>query len=117
MSKRRPDPDRIANELRGASGFFTRADAPAPREVPPPTETAPPVAARTAPAPEPAPPVRPGRPPRRRMIRHPFELYMDQLDRLREAAEEQRRRGGAGSMSRMVRDAIDRYLNEQSPAD
>ncbi len=111
MSKHRPDPDKIANELRGASSFFKRPDAPAPQEparseeiiAPPPIQPAPPL--------EPAPP---GRPLKRQMIRHPFELYMDQLDRLREVAEQQRQRGEAGSMSKMVRDAIDRYLDEQS---
>ena len=50
------------------------------------------------------------------MIRHPFELYMDQLDRLRGLAEDQRRRGEPGSMSKMVRDAIDRFIQEQSDA-
>ncbi len=51
------------------------------------------------------------------MIRHPFELYMDQLDRLREVAQQQRQRGETGSMSKMVRDAIDRYLDEQPSTD
>ncbi len=37
---------------------------------------------------------------------------MDQLDSLRELAEPQRRRGEPASMSRMVREAIDRYLDE-----
>ncbi len=51
------------------------------------------------------------------MIRHPFELYMDQLDRLREAAQTERQHGGAGSMSKMVRDAIDRFLAESDRRD
>ncbi len=117
MSKQRPDPDKIANELRGASSFFKRPTEPAAQEPPPPGEATTPVDAQPAPAPEPPRPVRPGRPLKRQMIRHPFELYMDQLDRLREVAEEQRQRGEAGSMSKMVRDAIDRYLDEQSPTD
>ncbi len=117
MSKQRPDPDKIANELRGASSFFKRPDAPAPQEPTPSADITP----VTPPAPPPAQdvpaPVRPGRPIKRQMIRHPFELYMDQLDRLRAVAEEQRQRGETGSMSKMVRDAIDRYLDEQFPAD
>ncbi len=117
MSKHRPDPDKIANELRGASSFFKRADAPAPQEPARSEEIIAPPPIQSAPPPEPAPPVRPVRPLKRQMIRHPFELYMDQLDRLRAVAEEQRQRGEAGSMSKMVRDAIDRYLNEQSSAD
>ncbi len=113
MSKQRPDPDKIANELRGASSFFKRADAPAPQEPAPSEEivSSPPV--QPAPASEPAPPVRPVRPQRRQMIRHPFELYMDQLDRLRDLAQVKRQRGENDSMSKMVRDAIDRYLKEQ----
>ncbi|MDP9356646.1 MAG: hypothetical protein M3Q71_08905 [Chloroflexota bacterium] len=120
MSKQRPDPNKIANELRGASSFFKRPDAPAPQEptpsaeIVPVTPSAPPAPAQNVPA-----PVRPGRPAspqRRQMIRHPFELYMDQLDRLREVAQEQRQRGESGSMSKMVRDAIDRYLDEQPPS-
>ncbi|MDP9357878.1 MAG: hypothetical protein M3R02_21850 [Chloroflexota bacterium] len=116
MSKQRPDPDKIANELRGASSFFKRPDAPAPQdptpsaEIAPVTPPAPPVSAQDVPAP--VRPVRPVRPLKRQMIRHPFELYMDQLDRLREVVEEQRQRGEAGSMSKMVRDAIDRFLDE-----
>jgi hypothetical protein len=47
------------------------------------------------------------------MIRHAFEMYLDQLDALRVLADEQRRRGEPASMSRMVRDAIDRYLDDQ----
>ncbi len=117
MSKQRPDPDKIANELRGASSFFKRPDAPAPQEPTLSEEIVSPPPVQPAPASEPAPPVRPVRPQRRQMIRHPFELYMDQLDRLREVAEEQRQRGETGSMSKMVRDAIDRYLDEQSPTD
>ncbi len=118
MSKQRPDPNKIANELRGASSFFKRPDSPAPQEPTPTAEIAPvPPSAPPAPAQNVPAPVRPGRPIKRQMIRHPFELYMDQLDRLREVAEEQRQRGESGSMSKMVRDAIDRYLDEQPPAD
>ncbi|MDP9357936.1 MAG: hypothetical protein M3R02_22160 [Chloroflexota bacterium] len=117
MSKQRPDPDKIANELRGASSFFKRPDAPAPQEPPPPAETASPRETPPIQTPEAPRPVRPVRPLKRQMIRHPFELYMDQLDRLCEVAQQQRQRGETGSMSKMVRDAIDRFLDEQSPTD
>ena len=114
MIKERPNPDKIANELAAGSAFFRKA-APEPAA---PVQLAPaPVPAAAAPMPEPAAnpaPVRPGREARRQMIRHPFELYLDQLERLRERADEQRRAGGVGSMSRMVRDAIDRYLDDQT---
>lgn len=110
MSKQRLDPDKIANELRGASSFFKQP--PTPPERAPETDD-------PGPSPEKSPrtPVRPVRPARRQMIRHSFELYADQLDRLRELAIEDRQQGGTGSMSKMVRDAIDRLIDEHSPAD
>jgi len=112
MSKRRPDADKIANELAGASAFFRRP-TPNDADTPPASPTPPSTAAEPAP---PRTPVRPVRPAKRQMIRHPFELYMDQLDALRTLAEDQRRRGEPGSMSRMVREAIDRFLDDQPPA-
>ena len=118
MSKQRPNPDKLANELAGASAFFKPSSPPKPVENPSPVPAATrPSAALAAPpgtAPDrtPRPPRTPGRPAKRQMIRHPFELYMDQLEALRELAEAQRRTGEPGSMSRMVRQAIDRYLDE-----
>lgn len=121
MSKQRPDFDKIANELHGKSAFFQRHATPeSPPEPAPEEQTPQKTPIDTKPAPEAAatpPPVRPIRPVRRQMIRHPFELYMDQLDRLRILAENQRRRGEPGSMSKMVRDAIDRLLNDQPTPD
>ena len=116
MSKQRPTPDKIANELAGASAFFKRP-TPAPTESAPPQ---PPAVEATSSPPStpvqierpPCTPRTPVRPAKRQMIRHPFELYMDQLDSLRELADAQRRRGELGSMSRMVRQAIDRFLDE-----
>ena len=42
--------------------------------------------------------------------RHPFDIYEDQVDKLRELSLGDRRRGGAGSMSAMVREAIDDFI-------
>ena len=42
--------------------------------------------------------------------RHPFDIYNDQYDELKQLALEDRMRGGAGSMSAMVREAIDDYI-------
>jgi len=42
--------------------------------------------------------------------RHPFDIYEDQLDVLRKRALEDRMRGGPGSMSAMVREALDDFL-------
>ncbi len=68
------------------------------------------------------PPVLPVRPvrgipstptPRRKIkSRHPFDIYEDQVDTLKELSLEDRRRGGAGSMSAMVREALDDYITK-----
>ena len=110
MSKERRSPDEIANELAQGSAFFRK-----PPSLQTDTQSPPPTATTPSPVATPkAEPVRPGRPVKRQMIRHPFELYMDQLERLRELAEEERRNGQVGSMSRMVREAIDRFLAERA---
>ncbi len=65
-------------------------------------------------------PVRPsGRTPvlpvpgRRTMRRHPFEIYDDQYQTLRSISLEEKLQGGLGSMSAMVRDAIDAFIEKQ----
>ncbi len=65
-------------------------------------------------------PDRPGRPDRgvpdsptrKRKIksRHSFDVYEDQVEELQQLALDDRMRGGPGSMSAMVREAIDEYL-------
>ncbi len=115
MSKHRVDPGKITNELSGASSFFKRS---APTEPAPAPNSEPIVKLSEKPAPiseDPRTPVRGGRAVKRQMIRHPFELYLDQIERLREAAQTERRHGGAGSMSKMVRDAIDQFLGQLPP--
>ncbi len=42
--------------------------------------------------------------------RHPFDIYNDQYDALKQLALEDRMRGGVGSMSAMVREAIDDFI-------
>ena len=42
--------------------------------------------------------------------RHPFDIYEDQDEELRKLSLEDQMRGGKGSMSAMVREAIDDYL-------
>jgi len=58
------------------------------------------------------PPVRPyTRTPARRVItRYAFEFFQDQIERLRHRSLEQKLQGEDGSMSEMVRDALDMYL-------
>src|SRR5918997_3860122 len=60
----------------------------------------------------PVPPV-PGVPPKRVMKeRWPVNIYHDQYESLRQLADEDRRQGGMGSMSAMVREAIDKMIAE-----
>jgi hypothetical protein len=42
--------------------------------------------------------------------RHPFDIYEDQVEELRRLSFEDRMQGGAGSMSAMVREAIDEFI-------
>ena len=50
---------------------------------------------------------------RRIITRNSFEIYEDQMDALRRVAYEERLQGGGGSMSKMVREAIDTYLEKR----
>lgn len=45
--------------------------------------------------------------------RHPFDIYQDQYDSLKAIAMEDRKQGGLGSMSAMVREAIDKLISEK----
>lgn len=89
--------------------LLTAQDEAAKRRINPPAQ------AEALPSPAAPSPVRP---PRRTITRCAFELYQDQLDQLRELALRDKQSGGRGSMSAMVREAIDRRLAEpaQTPA-
>src|SRR5512142_1296827 len=105
--------DHIRSEL--ADSVFFRAPRP-PAAPPDPAEIPPTV-------PTPAVPERvhartPERVPGRRIItRNSFEIYEDQMQSLRTRAYQERMAGKLGSMSRMVREAIDRYLQDTATAD
>ncbi len=103
----------VINELRGASAFFPRPAPAAESPAPPSQETAV-RPTSTAIAEEPVRSVRGVRPVRRKKQRHPFDLYEDQVERLRWLAAEDRKAGGDGSMSRMVREALDQYLAKKT---
>jgi len=45
--------------------------------------------------------------------RHPFDIYQDQYEALQELALEERKLGGVGSMSAMVREAIDQLVAQK----
>lgn len=117
--------DAIANELSGASLFF-RPQAGAPSRAPSilaeqiqlalqpgPRVSSVSSSSTSSEATEQAP-ARTGRTGvpsvKRWMIRHPFEIYRDQLDALRILAVEDRLRRGAGSMSQMVCNALDQAI-------
>jgi hypothetical protein len=129
----------ITSELTGGSAFFpgyqktTVSPTPQPEEpqntpssVPPKTEYVSPQNAEqqgadiTPPLAKPTIPERSNaRPPERirgkRIItRNSFETYEDQMDALRKLAYREKMEGKIGSMSAMVREAIDDYLDKRS---
>ena len=55
-------------------------------------------------------PVLPVPPAKRTLKRHPFDIYADQLERLRVVKAQAMRRGEDASMSRMVREALEAFL-------
>lgn len=115
MSKRPFDPNKLTKELSGASSFFKGTSPAAPAPASKPESMAKPAEAPSSTPVEPRAAIRPVRAAKRQMIRHPFELYMDQLEQLRAAAQAERQQGGPGSMSKMVRDAIDQFLAHLAP--
>lgn len=55
-----------------------------------------------------------GRTPVRRAItRYAFEFFLDQIDALRQFSLQEKGRGEKGSMSEMVREALDAYIAER----
>jgi hypothetical protein len=51
-------------------------------------------------------------PVRRTITRYAFEFYQDQIDTLRKTSLEEKMNGEKGSMSEMVREAIDLYIKK-----
>ena len=66
---------------------------------------------RDVPLVRPAPPV-PLVPPKKRVMkqRQPFDIYQDQYESLKQFSVEDRMQGGVGSMSAMVREALDSFI-------
>jgi hypothetical protein len=87
--------------------------------LPPPPDRAPPVPAEEQPimdVPERVNARTPVRSNGKRIItRNSFEIYEDQMDALRRLSFADKMNGKIGSMSAMVRDAIDAYLKEFPP--
>ncbi len=108
----------IQSELSTGSAFFPSYKGS--QSPPPQGEKAVPTPPAAADTRTPSTPVRvvrevPPVPPVKRVMkqRHPFDIYRDQYEALQELALEERRRGGVGSMSAMVRAAIDRLIEEK----
>jgi hypothetical protein len=112
--KKQLQTESVENELRGASLFFRKS----PEE--PSAEQSPPAIEPAEQPPLPSEDVRPSgrdagapyaRPDgRRKLTRVPFEFYLDQVERLRRISLHAKLRGEKGSMSEMMREALDRYL-------
>jgi hypothetical protein len=132
--KKRLHTDAISNELKGASLFFTRPPAPStpPPEAAPPTPDSPPspqsrggshgpatprasdrTPERATGGPGERPPVpSPGPKPRRRQARrYSFEIFEDQIERIKRLALEDQLRGGDLNQSAIARAALDRHLD------
>src|SRR3954447_8201942 len=112
----------VQTELSGGSAFFpgyTNKQEPLVEPFDKPIE--PVVIPRTIVTP--VPPVRPVLPVRgkdtkpssKRVMksRHPFDIYEDQYHSLRELAMKERMQGGIGSMSAMVREALDTFIEKR----
>jgi hypothetical protein len=121
--KKQLDANAMVNELRGNSAFFpgykeVPAAEPAPDKTPvPPAHVTPKPAPQPVPPVRVAPPVPPVRdvPPVKRVMkqRWPVDIYQDQYESLQQFALEERKKGGIGSMSAMVREALDRIIAEK----
>jgi hypothetical protein len=87
---------------------------PKPKEIPA-QETQRPATQSTPAIPERANARTPVRPSGKRIItRNSFEIYEDQMESLRKLSFQEKMEGKLGSMSHMVREAIDAYLKEKS---
>jgi hypothetical protein len=86
-----------------------------PLATPPPVTEEKPEASAVHPIPERVNARTPVRPNGKRIItRNSFEIYEDQMDALRKLSLQEKMEGKLGSMSQMVREAIDAYLKDKS---
>ncbi len=110
----------ITNELEGSAFFPPKRQVsplPTPLEQDQQEEKA--VSAYPVPPVRVVPPVPPVKeillPSKKRVMRqrHPFDIYQDQYEALLQLAAEERKKGGIGSMSAMVREALDKLIAEK----
>jgi hypothetical protein len=109
------DPDANVPELGSPLDHMPAIRKPAAKPVPPSSPLPPPEQPDNTARTNGEPPVRPNArtPVRRQLTRYAFEFYQDQVEELRRLSLEEKLQGGKGSMSEMVRDAIDTYLTEK----
>lgn len=135
MGKKQLNTDSIINELQGASAFFPAQPRPVETQrvepepaaqeeriaQPSPTPTSShspvpaPVLTPVAPVAQPSVPAEVRTPVRHRHItRYAFEFYQDQIETLRAYSLQEKTLGEKGSMSEMVREALDAYIAKRS---
>jgi hypothetical protein len=103
--------DAISRDLEGSAFFPSRRAAPS-SSAAPPVSSLPGISTPVPPSPVPDGVPRTPVPPTKRVMRQrqPFDIWQDQYETLKRIADDERARGLPGSMSRMIRDAIDAYL-------
>lgn len=112
MSSKKLDPQIIMNELRGQSAFFKKEETPPP---PPPTTPNETESRRTEIRTDNRSEMRSQPFPTRRLTRrYSFEFYDDQITRVKGIKHDLEMQGERISMSDIVRDALDEYLNKNS---
>jgi hypothetical protein len=115
--KKQLNVDRIQSELRGGSAFFPGYQG-RPSPAPPAEPREPRVSEQPGEKANDRSPGRsfarpPVREPSKRIItRNSFEIYEDQMEALRKRSFREKLAGQVGSMSAMVRTAIDAYLED-----
>ena len=118
--KKQLNVDRIQSELRGGSAFFPgyrgRASPAPSMEASEPQASEQPGGRANNRSPGRSFARTPVRQPAKRIItRNSFEIYEDQMEALRKLSFREKLAGQVGSMSAMVRAAIDTYLKEYRP--
>ncbi len=114
--KKKLNTDSITNELT-ESAFFSRNKSQT--EEPKPAPTPIPLPHKTAPEHQKDAPDRSSvrTPVRRTITRYAFEFYQDQIESLRNMSLAEKQRGEKGSMSEMVREALDMYIAKRKAND
>jgi hypothetical protein len=94
---------RRAEQQKASQDEISRADDQVPSPVQEPDEAAPTRGETRTPV----------RPSVRNLTRMPFEIYRDQHSALKQFSLEEQARGEKGSMSQMVREALDAYIGKR----